>query len=76
MGAYAGAEHQIKEMNSVYVVTNQVWTESPECLTARGINKRSPGAGTNPDAAPGATANWRRVILPQTTTEVRGILFK
>lgn len=31
MGAYAGAEHQIKEMNSVYVVTNKVWTESPVC---------------------------------------------
>lgn len=40
------------------------------------INERSPGAGTNPDAAPGASANWRGVILPQTPAGVRGILFK
>lgn len=39
MGAYAGAEHQIKEMNSVYVVTNQVWTELPECLGTQRIKR-------------------------------------
>lgn len=40
MGAYAGAEHQIKEMNSVYVVTNKVWTESPVCPGDSGIGER------------------------------------
>ncbi|MHO69396.1 hypothetical protein D9H19_24140 [Escherichia coli] len=37
MGAYAGVEHQIKEMNSVYVVTNKVWTENAVCPVCAGI---------------------------------------
>lgn len=52
------------------------WTEMAVCLTAWGINEGSPGAGTNRDAAPGASANWRGVIVPQTVPERTGILFK
>lgn len=46
------------------------------CLTVQGIKEGSPGAGTNPDAAPGASANWRGMIVPQSVTERSGILFK
>ena len=46
------------------------------CLNARGINEGSPGAGTNRDAAPGASANWRGVIVPQPEPERTVILFR
>jgi len=47
------------------------------CMSnCRGINEGSPGAGTNRDAAPGASANWRGVIVPQPVPERTGILFK
>ncbi|EGZ6540149.1 hypothetical protein G4D95_004390 [Escherichia coli] len=39
MGTYAGIGHQIKEMNSVYVVTNRVWTETPECPDTQRIKR-------------------------------------
>ena len=39
MGAYAGAEHQIKEINSLYVVTNKIWTETPECPDTQRIKR-------------------------------------
>lgn len=39
MGTYAGIGHQIKEMNSVYVVTNMVWTETPECPDTQRIKR-------------------------------------
>lgn len=64
----------------MYVVTNVMregdWTKMAVCLNARGINEGSPGAGTNRDAAPGASANWRGVIVPQPAPERTGILFK
>ncbi len=64
----------------LYVVTKLMregdWTEKAVCLSARGINYGSPGAGTNRDAAPGASANWRGVIVPQPVPERTRILFK
>ncbi|EDP1968542.1 hypothetical protein GAM52_22395 [Salmonella enterica subsp. enterica serovar Enteritidis] len=37
MGTYAGIGHQIKEMNYVYVVTNEIWTENAVCPVSRGF---------------------------------------